>query len=75
MSDKVYFNSGIIERIGVNVNVSGQEVMLDLKDHAKGVVGAIFVFDTEENAQAYDVKKPVYGLTVIEHNGEKAAMQ
>lgn len=72
MSKTVYVNSEVVERIGASfVN---EEVMLDFKAHAPGIVGAVFLFDTEEHAQAY-ADKPVFELNVIEHNGEKAAMQ
>lgn len=69
---KVYINSGVVNAIGVNV--LGKEEMLDVSDHAPGLVGFIPVFLTEEAAKQY-ADKPVLELDLIENDkGEKAAL-
>ena len=68
---KVYLNSKVITELGLNV--LGKPQMLPLKEHAEGLIGAIMVFETEEQAKAYaDV--PVLELDCIQTKAGDAVL-
>ena len=63
--NKLYMNMGVYKN--AEVQVLGRTVETPFSSMADGLIGAVYVFDTEENAKKFDPTQKVVKLNALEN--------